>query len=101
MRQSQRRGAVAPCSGPPEESEIKSAEYQDNANVHCQPFPKSVSEKQEIYADYDGCHRHHVKHYCCLSAHFGIPRTSYTETDNSAFLRPAHCNDNVVRGMRG
>ena len=28
------------------------------------------SEEHEIYTDYDGCHRHHVKHYSYLSAHF-------------------------------
>jgi hypothetical protein len=29
-----------------------------------------VSKEHEIYTDYDGCHRHHVKHDSCLSAHF-------------------------------
>src|ERR1700682_504294 len=77
--QSQRKGAVAPCSWTPQESQVESCEHQDNANIHCQPFPESVSEEQEIYTDYDGCHRHHVKHDSYLSAHFsalvqfGIP----------------------------
>jgi hypothetical protein len=52
-----------------EESEVKSYERQDNANVHCQPFPQSVSEEREIYTDYDRYHRHQVKHVSYLSAH--------------------------------
>jgi hypothetical protein len=51
-------------------SEVESSEHQDNANIHCQPFPESVSEKQKIYTDYDGRHRHHVEHNSYLSAHF-------------------------------
>ena len=54
----------------PEESQVESYEHQDNANIHCQPFPESVSEEHEIYTDYDGCHRHDVKHDSYLSAHF-------------------------------
>jgi len=46
----------------PEESQIESGEDQDNVNIHCQPFPESVSEEHEIYPDYDGCHCQHVKH---------------------------------------
>jgi hypothetical protein len=62
---------VAISSGPtPEESKVESCEHQDNANIHCQPFPESVSEEHEIYTNYDGCHRHHVKHDSYLSAHF-------------------------------
>jgi hypothetical protein len=62
---------VATSSGPtPEESQAESCEHQDNANIHCQPFPESVSEEHEIYTNYDGCHRHHVKHDSYLSAHF-------------------------------
>jgi len=68
--QSQRKGAVAPCSSTPQESQIERCEHQDDSNIHCQPFPESVSEKHEIYTDYDGCHRHHVKHASYLSAHF-------------------------------
>jgi hypothetical protein len=60
--QLQRKGAVAPCSWTPEESQVESSEHQDNANIHRQPFPESVSEEHEIYTDYDGCHRHHIKH---------------------------------------
>src|SRR5579862_10951 len=53
----------------PEESEVESREHQDNADIHRQPFPESVSEEHEIYADYDGGHRHHVEHDSYLSAH--------------------------------
>jgi hypothetical protein len=53
----------------PEESQIKSCEHQENANIRCQPFPESVSKKQEIYTDYKSCHRHHVKQNPRLSAH--------------------------------
>jgi hypothetical protein len=37
----------------PEESQVEkveSSEHQDNANIHCQSFPESVSEEHEIYA---------------------------------------------------
>jgi len=56
----------------PEESQVESREHQDNANIHCQPFPESVSEEHEVYADYDGCQRHHVKNDSYLSAHFSL-----------------------------
>jgi hypothetical protein len=45
----------------PQESQIERCENQDDPNIHCQPFPESVSEEREIYTDYDGCHRHQVK----------------------------------------
>jgi hypothetical protein len=51
----------APSLWTPKESEVKSYEHQDNANIHCQPFPESVSEEREIYADDDAYHRQHVK----------------------------------------
>jgi hypothetical protein len=63
------KGRYAPCSWTPEESRVESCEHQDDANIRCQPFPESVSEEHEIYTDYDGCHRHHVKHNSYLSAH--------------------------------
>lgn len=53
----------------PEESKVESPEHQDNADIHCQPFPEPVSEEREIHADYDGCHRHNVKRDSCLSTH--------------------------------
>jgi len=54
----------------PEEPQVKSCEDQDNTNIHCQPFPESVSEEREIHTDYDSCHRHHEKNDSYLSAHF-------------------------------
>src|ERR1019366_5117850 len=77
--QSQRKGAVAPCSWTPQESQVESCEHQDNANIHCQPSPESVSEEQQIYTDYDGRHRHHVKHDSYLSAHFRLYSMGYLE----------------------
>jgi hypothetical protein len=68
--QSQRKGAVAPRSWTPQKSQVERCEHQDDSNIQCQPFPESVSEEHEIYTDYDGCHRHHVKHVSYLSAHF-------------------------------
>jgi len=56
-----------------EESKVESCEHQDNANIHCQSFPESVSEERQIYTDYDGCHRHRVKHPSYLSAHLSQP----------------------------
>ncbi len=53
----------------PEESEIKSCEDQDNADVCCQPFPKSVSEEQEVHGNYDHYHDHNIKRGGYLSAH--------------------------------
>jgi hypothetical protein len=44
-------------SGTPEKSEVESAKDQDDADIHYQSFPELVSEKLEIYADYDGHHR--------------------------------------------
>jgi hypothetical protein len=61
---------IAPCSWTTEESEVESSEHQHNTNIHCQPFPESVSEEREIYSDYDGCHRHYVKQDSYLSVHF-------------------------------
>jgi hypothetical protein len=78
---------IAPCSWTLEESQVESCEHQDNANIHCQPFPKSVSEEHEIYTDYDGCHRHPVKHASYLSAHFSSvsPRTNQPRDWLNAF----------------
>jgi hypothetical protein len=54
-----------------EEPQVESSEHQDNANIHYQPFPESVSEEREIHADYNGCHHHHVNHYNYSSIHSG------------------------------
>ncbi|MFZ1195315.1 MAG: hypothetical protein WAN49_07750, partial [Pseudolabrys sp.] len=53
-----------------EKSPVESREHQDNANIHCQPFPEVVSKEREIHTDYDGYHHHHVNHYSYLSARF-------------------------------
>ncbi|HTV64602.1 MAG TPA: hypothetical protein VMD98_03305 [Bryocella sp.] len=50
------------ASRPPEESHVEGAEYQDDTNIHCQPFPESVFEEHDIDNDYDGSHRRHVEH---------------------------------------
>ncbi len=63
----------------PEEFQVESCEHKDNANIHCQPFPESVSEEHEIYTDYDGYHRHPVKHDSYLSAHFRLYSMGYLE----------------------
>src|SRR5579883_981700 len=64
---------------PAQESPIEGSEYQDDADVHHQPFPKPVSEEGDVYADDDGDHRQHVEHENCLSCHVGTlarPRTA-------------------------
>ena len=53
-----------------EESQVESREHQDKADIHDQPFPEPVSEKCNIYTDYNGCHRHHVNDRSYLSVHF-------------------------------
>src|SRR5215831_8107445 len=68
-----------------EESQVESCEHQDNANIHYQSFPESVSEEHEIYADYNGCHRHHVEHYSYPSVHFS--------TTSFHFLRSGRVNE--------
>lgn len=68
----------------PQESQVERCEHQDDSNIHCQPFPESVSEEHEIYTDYDGCHRHHVKHDSYLSAHFS-PRFNRKSNQKSEF----------------
>jgi hypothetical protein len=77
-------GAGDGSSWTPEKPQVESCEHQNNANIHCQPFPESVSEEHEIYTDYDGYHHHHVKHDGYLSAYssgkcqfeFSIPRSA-------------------------
>jgi hypothetical protein len=75
-----------------EESQIESCEHQDNADIHDQSFPESVSEEQDIYADYNGCHRYHVKHDSYLSAHFSAPKLAIAvligRRDTLSELRP-------------
>ncbi len=68
------RGDCEVRSWKSEESEVESCKHQDNANIHCQPFPESVSEEQKIHTNDDGYHRHHVKHASCLFAHLSKTR---------------------------
>jgi len=75
-----------------EESQVESSEHQNDANIHYQPFPESVSEEHEIYTDYNGCHRHHVKHYSYPSVHFS--------TTSFHFLRNGRVNERY-RGRMG
>jgi hypothetical protein len=72
LRNRCKKGALAPCSWAPEESQIESCEHQDNANVRYQPFPESVSEEREIYTDYDGNHCHHEKRASDLSTRYRL-----------------------------
>jgi hypothetical protein len=53
----------------PEKSQVETGKHQDDADIHYQPLPEFASEELEIYADYDGHHRHHVKHDSHLPAH--------------------------------
>ena len=59
-----------------EESQVESSEYQDDADIHHQSFPESVSEERDIHTDYNGCHHHSVKHASYLSAHFSTQMVS-------------------------
>lgn len=40
----------------PEKPQVEGHKHQDNANIHQQSFPKSISEKNQIYANDDGYH---------------------------------------------
>jgi len=53
-----------------EKSQVESSEHQDDADIHHQSFPESISEERKIYADYNGCHHHRVEHPNYPSAHF-------------------------------
>src|SRR6516164_5146417 len=57
-----------------EESQVESSEYQDDADIHHQSSPESVSEERDIHTDYNGCHHHSVKHASYLSVHFSTLR---------------------------
>src|SRR6266851_863306 len=70
LRSDLRVGYSGTSSWTLQESQVERCEHQDDSNIHYQPFPESVSEEHEIYTDYDGYHRHHVKHDSYLSAHF-------------------------------
>jgi hypothetical protein len=73
-----------------EESHVETSEHQDNTNVHHQPFPESVSEEHEIHTDYNGSHRHHVKHYSYSSVHFSTTLLPEEESDRIELSRWTH-----------
>jgi len=52
-----------------QEPQIERREYQDNSDVHHQPFPEPIPEEQDVHADNDGYQRERVKHDGCLSSH--------------------------------
>jgi hypothetical protein len=72
--QSRRKGRYRTCSWKFKKSEVKSCKHQNNTDIHCQAFPESVSEEQNIHNDYDRYHRHHVKHASYLFTHSVRPR---------------------------
>lgn len=72
---------LSPCSWPLEESQVESCEHQDNANVHCQALPESISEEPEINTDDDGCHRQEVKRAGDVLAHFSLHGLFFTGKD--------------------
>ncbi|HSU31699.1 MAG TPA: hypothetical protein VLJ11_10730 [Bryobacteraceae bacterium] len=56
-------------SGTRQESEVERREHQEDSNVHHQPRPEPIPEKQHVNGDYDGYQPEHVKHDGCLSSH--------------------------------
>ena len=52
---------IVRCSRTPEEQQVQKPEHQNDADVHRQPFPESVSQENEIDADDEGHHRRAVK----------------------------------------
>jgi hypothetical protein len=44
-----------------EEPQVESCEHQDDADIHHQSFPESISEEREIYTDYNGYHHYRVE----------------------------------------
>jgi hypothetical protein len=57
-----------------QESEIDGGEYQDDPDIHRQPFPELVPEEQNIYRDDHGCPQQYVKNDSRLDSHFS-PRS--------------------------
>ena len=58
----------------PEESQVESSEYQDDADIHHSSSPESVSEERDIHTDYNGCHHDTVKHASYVFVHFSTLR---------------------------
>jgi hypothetical protein len=62
--------AGPPCSWTFHESKVESGEYQDESNIHHEPFPEPVPEEQDVYRD-DGSHqRHQEKESSRAAFHF-------------------------------
>jgi hypothetical protein len=83
------------ASSTPEESQVESCEHQDNANVHYQPYPESVSEERKIHSAYDGCHCRYVKRDSDLPSLFGWHGLYRTGTGKCSENRP--CFGRVLR----
>jgi hypothetical protein len=64
-----------------EEPQVERCEHKDDADIHHQSFPESVSEERKIYTDYNGYHHHRVEHPNYSSVHFS------TTSRSSAVMR--------------
>lgn len=79
-----------------QESEVESSEYQNNADIGCQPLPESGSEERNIYSDDENYHRHDVNQSCWLPGHpiplirFWHPLGVPTAWDGSWNWNPGH-----------
>ena len=58
-----------PPSAAPKEEQVNGSEHDDDGDIRGQPFPKPVSEEQEVDADDDDHHRQYVKHGSDTTAH--------------------------------
>ena len=67
--------------------QVEGCEHQDNANIHQQLFPESVSEEPQIHTDYNGYHRHHIKRDSYLSAHFSTSEWSNCHRDGPSHTK--------------
>jgi hypothetical protein len=56
-----------------QKSQIEGSEYQDNADVHHQPFPDAVLEEEQIHTNDNDYQRCNVKHGGRASCHFDCP----------------------------
>jgi hypothetical protein len=66
----QRRHPMGGASWTFEEPEVEGGEYQDDADIHHQPFPEPVFEEQEIHRDDNGRQQHWIKYDSRLATHF-------------------------------
>ena len=75
-----------------QEPQIERPEHQNYSDVHHQPLPEPVPEKQDIHADHDGYQREHVKHNGCLPC---IPSRAWACRENST--KSQHRNIKLYR----